>query len=169
MAPLHAATWGEINPELEGMMGMFDAVSGTSYFLVLILMSAGILTTMYMLVYERRREFGILLAVGTSPWRLFVNIVTEASMLSLLGVLAGSALGSVLVYLMCTYGIDLRWFTNERMDFAGMVLDTVLIGSASPRVFTEPALVVFCGVLFFSLIPALRVARMKAMDGITQG
>jgi len=169
LASLEALTWGEVNPELNNMMGMFDAVSGTSYFLVLILMSAGILTTMYMLIYERRREFGIMLAIGTSPMRLFVNIMTEAAMLSFLGVAVGTALGSVFVYLMTTYGIDLQWFTNERMDFAGMVIDTVLIGAASVRVFTEPAMVVFCGVLLFSLVPALRVARMRAMDGIGEG
>ena len=44
---------------------------------------------MMMSTFERRRELGMLLALGANPGRLFRMVATEAALLGALGVFAG--------------------------------------------------------------------------------
>ena len=54
-----------------------------------------ILLIMMMVVRERRREIGVLKAIGASNFRVVVQFVTEALVLTLLGTALGVAVGSI--------------------------------------------------------------------------
>ncbi len=164
-AALAVEPWWEVNPDVHTMLTMMDKASGFTYFLMLILMSTGILTTMFTVVFERKRELGVQAALGTSPWRIFYGSIAEASWLALLGVCLGTALGTVWVWLMTAYGIDLSGMSGT-MTAGGVDVGTVLKGKMTLRVFTEPALVVFFSTLFFALGPALKMARMKPVEAM---
>jgi putative ABC transport system permease protein len=53
----------------------------------------GILNTMTLTVYERTREIGLLMAVGWRRRRVLANVMLEGLVLSILGGIAGVALG----------------------------------------------------------------------------
>jgi putative ABC transport system permease protein len=159
LAGLAIEPWWEINPDIQSMLGMMDMASGFSYVLMLILMSAGILTTMFTLVYERRRELGVQAALGTSPGRIFAASMAEAVWLAILGVVVGTALGTVWSLLMTYHGIDLSGMSGN-ISAGGLTIDSVLKGKLTLRVFTEPALVVFSSTLLFALFPSLKMARL---------
>jgi len=55
----------------------------------------GVLNTMIMAVLERRREFGVLKAIGATRRFILTQILTEASMISLLGGVVGVILGLI--------------------------------------------------------------------------
>jgi len=165
VAGLEVAPWWDILPDLKGLFDMMDSVFGFIYLLMLLLMSGGVLSTTYTMVYERRREFGIQLALGTSPWRLFGSVMTESVWLALLSILVGTALGGLFVFLLCRYGIDLRRFSGA-FNMGAVQIDSVLVGRVSTKVFTEPAMVIFLGTIVFTFIPALRLARMKPIDAM---
>ena len=156
--------WWEVSPEIKTMLGMMDMASGFSYGLMLILMSSGILTTMFTVVYERKREIGVQSALGTPPWRVFAGSMAEAAWLALIAVIIGSALGTVWAWLMTKYGIDLSGMSGT-VDAGGIYMDK-LQGKMSVRVFTEPAMVVFFATLVFALFPSLRMARLKPMEAM---
>jgi putative ABC transport system permease protein len=160
--------WYDVLPEFKQMMDISGAWSGMLYMLMLIVLSAGILTTMYMVVLERRREFGVQLALGTRPGRLFRGVLLEALYIADLSAIVGLALGGLSVAYISTKGIDLSMFM-EGFEFAGAFIDNVYKGDASVKVFLEPTLVVYLGTLFFALWPSLKVARMKPLDAIRQG
>jgi ABC-type lipoprotein release transport system permease subunit len=166
-APPEVAPWWEISPELKAILDMWGGIMGFMYFLMLAIMSAGILTTLFMIIHERRREFGIQLSMGTSPVRLFSGVMVETVFLALLSVAAGSTLGGLWVWLLTEYGIDLRWFMGS-MQFGSITIDMLLKGAMEPRIFTEPATVVFLAALLFALTPARHVARMRPLDGIAE-
>jgi len=166
MGPVQVLPWWEVSPEIEQIMQMSEAWTGVLYMLMLVILSAGILTTMYMVVFERRHEFGILLALGTRPRRLFAELMLEALYIAGLSVMVGLAFGAVSVSLLVVYGLDLSMFM-EGFEFAGMFVENVYYGSAALEVFAEPTIVVFIGTILFALWPALRVARMKPLDGIS--
>lgn len=164
-AGLAVEPWWEISPDVHAMLGMMGKASGFMYVLMLILMSSGILTTMFTVVFERKRELGVQAALGTSPWRIFYGSIAEAAWLALLGVALGTVLGSVWVWLMTEYGIDLSGMSGT-MNAGGVDIGTVLRGKMSVRVFTEPALVVFFSTLVFALFPSLKMARMKPVEAM---
>jgi len=164
-ATLAVDPWWEINPEIKAMLAMADVASGFTYALMLILMSSGILTTMFTIVFERRRELGVQAALGTSPWRIFAGSMAEAVWLALLGVLLGTALGAIWSWLLTNYGIDLSGMSGT-FNAGGVDLGTQLKGKMTLRVFTEPAMVVFVATVLFALLPSFRMARMKPVEAM---
>jgi len=166
--PAEVLPWWEVAPDVGRMIDLLDLWSGIVYLLMLVVLSAGILTTMFTVVLERRHELGVLLALGERPSLLFVGVMLEALLLALLAVAAGLMVGAVAVAWLVVYGLDLRWLIGG-YSVAGLLVSAIYHGSWAARVFWQPALVVFVGTVFMALWPALRVARMKALDAIRQG
>jgi ABC-type antimicrobial peptide transport system permease subunit len=67
--------------------------------MALIVGGLGMMNTMVMSVFERTREIGVLRALGWRKWRVLWMIVREAIALSLLGSVAGVAIGVILGWL----------------------------------------------------------------------
>ncbi len=161
-------TWWEVSPELKQTLDISSSWTSVLNLLMLIILSAGILTTMYMVIFERSREFGVRLALGATPGELFSGLMVEALMISGLACTLGLIAGAVLVSLLVNVGVDLSWLVGG-IDFAGLYIENVYRGSTAPRVFIEPTVTVFIGTILIALWPSLKVARMKAVDAIKQG
>ena len=168
LGPIAVQTWWEVLPDIKQMIDMTGAWNGVLYMLMMVILSAGILTTLFMAVFERRREFGIQLALGTRGVTLFWAVMLEALFIALLSAALGLAFGGAIVAYLVRHGLDLSWLMGG-FDFAGMFIENVYRGSAAPRVFVEPTLVVMTATMLFALWPAAKVARMRALDGIRQG
>lgn len=162
---LAVESWAAIAPDVKAMLGMMDMASGFTYALMLILMSSGILTTMFTVVFERRRELGVQSALGSSPWRIFAGSMTEAVWLAALSVGLGLAVGGVWAWLLTTYGIDLSGMSGN-LSAGGLTIDSVLKGEMTVGVFVEPAMVVFVATMLFALLPSIRMARMKPVEAM---
>lgn len=160
--------WWDVAPDVKRMIDLANIWNAILYLLMLVILSAGILTTMFMVVLERRHEFGVRLALGAEPFPLFLGVMLEALLLAALAVAAGLAVGALAVWGLVAYGIDLRWLIGG-YSVAGLLVSAIYYGSWAPHVFYEPALVVFVGTVAMALWPAVRVARMKALDAIRQG
>ncbi len=90
---LDVSAWPELVPELVTIIDMNRYVSLILLILVFIAAAAGIANTTLMATFERKREFGMLLALGASPGRVVGMVVFEALMLGVIGVLLGSGIG----------------------------------------------------------------------------
>jgi len=55
----------------------------------------GVLNTMIMAVLERRKEIGVMKAIGATSWRVLRQIMTESILISMLGGIIGLALGTL--------------------------------------------------------------------------
>jgi putative ABC transport system permease protein len=168
VGPVVVQTWWEVLPDIKQLIDMTGAWNGVLYLLMMVILSAGILTTLFMAVFERQREFGIQLALGTRGRTLFGAVMLEALFIALLSAALGLAFGGLIVTYLVQHGLDLSWLMGG-FDFAGMFIENVYRGSATPRVFLEPTLVVVTATVLFALWPAVKVARMRALDGIRQG
>jgi len=157
--------WYDVSPEIAQMFAMVDSWNGLLYLLMLTILSAGILTTLFMVVFERQREFGVQLALGARGRSLFAGIMCEALFIGLLATAIGLAVGGTCVAYLTLWGLDLS-FIVDGFEFNGMFIENVYKGSASLKVFVEPTVVVLVGILLFALWPAVRVARMKALAAI---
>ncbi len=165
---LEVLPWWELLPDIKQMIDISRSWTWLFYLMMLVVLSAGILTTMFMVIYERKREFGIQLAIGTSPGYLFASVVTEALFLALLSSGIGLIGGGIGVAALVLHGIDLTWLVGG-YEIGGLFIENAYRGSAAPKVFLEPTIVVFLGTILFSLWPALKVGRMQPLDGIREG
>jgi putative ABC transport system permease protein len=63
----------------------------------------GVMNTMFMTVMERRREIGVMKAIGATTTTILVQIMEESAMLSLVGGVVGLALGYASMSLITQY------------------------------------------------------------------
>ena len=116
VASLHAADladnlgvydWSELTPGLKESIQL-DLVSGLIMYVILILVVAfSIVNTFLMAVFERTREFGVLLALGTAPGRLMKVVLMESAMMTALGIAAGMIGGALVTLWVQSHGISL--------------------------------------------------------------
>jgi ABC-type lipoprotein release transport system permease subunit len=104
---LEVLPWQELAPELAASVDASAAMGLVVVLIVFIAAASGVSNTMLMATFERRRELGMLLALGTTPWRLIRMILTEAVVLGLLGVVLGSIAGGLLVHWMGASGVSM--------------------------------------------------------------
>ncbi|ENM5764721.1 ABC transporter permease [Vibrio mimicus] len=151
--PLSAIMPGVALHELWGMMSVAEqALMAVSIFVVIAGL-LGMLSSLLTSLQERRREMSILRAMGARPHHVFALLVSEASVLTLLGI----ALGVSMLYLLLAmaapmiasqYGIQIaltgltpyEWQLLGCVQLAGMVI---------------------------GFIPALRAYRQSLSDGMT--
>lgn len=153
--------WRDLLPGMQAAMDSDRA--GNIVFLVVILLVAtlGGVNAMLMTVMERRRETGVLLALGTTPGRVVGELLWESTLQAILGVSAGLALALLTVQAFGDSGIR---FTDQPMEFAGAVFDSIhpLINW---RTYWYASVILFVSSLA-GLWPALRIARMTPLEAL---
>ena len=80
-------TWQQLLPEVEQGIELDRVSSAILYYLLLILVSFAVLHTFVMVIFERTREFGMLMALGLRPWRIIGQVQIESLFRSFIGVL----------------------------------------------------------------------------------
>jgi ABC-type lipoprotein release transport system permease subunit len=158
-------SWRTLMPALSDMLAMAD---GAMWILGAVFFTAaglGVMNTMLMATYERIREFGVLKALGASPIRIVLDVVTEALLLAFAGTLVGAAVGLAASQLLARHGINTARYAGET-SFAGVAFDP--IWRAAPNYGdAAQAIVLMCVIaVATSLYPALLAARLKPVDAM---
>jgi ABC-type lipoprotein release transport system permease subunit len=162
-----AVPWFELQPDLAGFIAM--KVGGAKFVMLLlaVLVAAGIFNTLFVGVMERLREFGIMLAIGFSPGKLFQLVMTESLWLAVVG-LAGAAVVTTPVYLyLASTGIDVSALLPEgNTEIAGVGFSTIMkVGIYGENLFliVGSALV---AVMLSGLYPAWKAGHADPVETI---
>ncbi|MCG6893060.1 MAG: FtsX-like permease family protein [Desulfobacteraceae bacterium] len=156
--------WKELVPGLLQAIKM-DLIIGFIFYLILIVVVAfSILNTFLMAIFERKREFGVMMAMGTTPGRLTRLLIYESAAMTILGSAAGILVGSLLTCYFQMHGIVVpgaeefaRQFGLPERIYPQLSLLSVSIGAGIVLVIT----------LVTAAYPALRVQRMKPLEALT--
>jgi ABC-type lipoprotein release transport system permease subunit len=95
---LNIMTWKEIQPDLGMMAGYMNAMLYIFIVIILLALGFGIVNTMLMVVLERVRELGMLMAVGMNRSRVFRMIMLETIFLSITGAIMGMIISSLVIW-----------------------------------------------------------------------
>ncbi len=167
----HAATtdevvleWPALIPDLQQSI-MLDQASGTIMYGVLAaVVTIGVLNGFLMIVFERTREFGMLLAMGMRARTVVGMLQLEAGALGMLGCLLGLAVGVPLVIWVGHVGIPLGVETGAAMR-AFHVADR-LYPTLEGVVALKPIVLMLCCTQVAALLPALRVLRIQPVEAL---
>ncbi len=150
-----AEGWKKLMPDLASMIGMFDfsmLIVAVILFSVAIL---GVINAMFMSIYERTYEFGVMLAIGTRRYSLFKLILAEGLILSLISLMFGSIIGAIVTVIMSHVGID-----YGSMEISGVALAEVLRPQLATSQFIIFPVAVFLMTMVASVYPAIHAARI---------
>ena len=156
-----AVSWAVLLPQLRGVL---DLVWVSLAFMAAILFGVvafGIINTLFMSIYERMFEFGVLRAVGTRPSGVRRLIVLEAGALALLSVGMGTALGLLLTFVVSKTGIDYRG-----IEFAGTAFYDLLYPVLQVRQFVIYPLAVLGFTLLVGTYPARVAGKLRVADAL---
>lgn len=159
---LEALTWNEMLPEFKNTIAQKQKSQRVLDWIVFFLVGLGVLNAMTMATFERTREFGVMLALGTRPWRIVVGVVVEALLQGALGLLAGVAI--VVVVLFFFGRVSLPGLSDS--DIMGIRMPGVLTITPAWGSIGEIAITVFCTMLVGGIVPALRAARLRPIDAM---
>jgi len=118
------------------LIGLFDSVKQTLILITGIAIVVGVLTTMNtmtMAVYERKREIGLLRALGSTRREVFRLFVSESVLVSLAGGVVGLALGYAASFLLPrTSGFGIQATPHFKLAYVGIcLLVAVAVGTLS--------------------------------------
>ncbi|WP_298835414.1 ABC transporter permease [uncultured Piscinibacter sp.] len=161
---LAVVPWPELLPAVEQMIGLDKAIRAVVVGLFLTVVALAVMNTVVMSVTERTREFGVLMALGTTPAAVVRMVLYETAALMVLASVLGYALGAALVGYFGRFGLDLSGL------FAGYDTIPGLTGITYPRLVLSsivlPGVALFAASVLVSLLPASRAARLDPAQAI---
>jgi len=156
--------WKEMMPALVQQIES-DRAGGYIFMAILyMIILFGILGTIMMMIAERRRELGVMMAVGMKRLKLATVIVIETFFIGVLGAVTG-ILGSIpIVGYYVNNPIPLEGQTAEVMESYGW--EPFMFFSSEPRIFYLQAIIVFILTVVVAIYPATKIFTMKEINAL---
>ena len=160
-----AEPWTDFRAELQEYAALADAGNTIIVFIVFIMAIFGVANTLLMSTYERRREFAVVSALGTSRGSIARTVVFEGLVLGILGL----TFGAVLTW------PTMVWLHNDPIDLSRLVGDITMAGSLVRPVITVDysvdgpvisAVALFVTSLVAAVFPAYRAVRIPPADAL---
>jgi lipoprotein-releasing system permease protein len=157
-------TWTEMQPEIVQLIES-DRGSGLIMLGILYLVIAfGMFSVVIMMVKERRREFGIVHAIGMQKNKLVLLVFFETILIGLIG----CVIGLVISYIFCLYfyynPIPLTGEMATLSEQYGM--EPYMFFSMKPWLFYSQMIIVFVLSVFISVFPVRSINRLKITKAI---
>lgn len=157
-------TWKDMMPELDQFI---EADSTAHYIIVGVLyfiISFGLFGTLLMMIFERKHELGILIAIGMKKHLLAFILLLESAMISLIGCFTGIIAGFLVI----------KWFTAYPIHFTGELkevyedygIESIIYFSSHEKIFIVQTLIVLLLSILLAFYPGYKVMKLKPVEAI---
>ena len=156
-----ALGWPGLFPELKAMFAWSQYTILFISIILFAIIALGIVNTLFMALYERMFEFGVLRAIGTRPFSIWKMILSEAGSLAILSIGLGMVLGFAVTFVFTRIGIDYRG-----IEMGGMTVQDLIYPILHIRQFIVYPVWVLIFTIIVGIYPATYAARLKPADAM---
>ena len=127
-----------------------------SLLIIVLVVAIGVFNTVLMSVLERRREYGVLKALGTRPRQVVSLVLLEVMILALLSLIPGILVGIGANAWLSDHGLGL----GTSITYGGITFDRY-VSDLNPTMFLIPMATILITAFLVGLFPALMAARTE--------
>jgi len=164
-AELQVLPWYEIEPLARTLRQIQDKFLVFWFGIVVVAISIGLTNTLFMALFERVREIGLVQALGMRPWQIVIEVLCESLILLVVGMLLANA-SALLLFAFVKNGIDLSIFA-QGTGFIG--IRSVVIPQLLPADWIKANLLVLAVGMISSFYPAWKGSRLVPAHAMTRG
>ncbi len=133
----------------------------------MLLVAAGIFNTLFVSVMERVREFGVMLAIGFSPARLFGLVMFESLWLALVGLALGAVVTAGPYWYMAEVGVDIAaQLEISGPEVAGVAMTPIMHAGIYLDHLVTIVLAALAATLLSGVYPAWSAGRVAPVESI---
>ncbi len=158
---LEIQNWTELSPEAGSLISAMNQYLYIFVFIILLALCFGIINTMLMVVMERVKELGMLMAVGMNKARIFFMIMLETVYLSITGGFVGLIFGYVVSKYFEKAGLNL-YFWKEAYTSVGY--SSVIYLKIDLNMLIITGIMVIVTGIFSALYPAYKALKLNPAE-----
>ena len=156
-------SWRDVSPDLAFANDMMASYMYIFMGIIMLALLFGIVNNMLMAILERKRELGMLMAVGFNKKKLFSMILIETIFLGLVGTPIGILLGSLTIEIFAAKGLDLS-IVGQGLESFGMT--TIIYPEIDPSYYGGISIMVFVTAVIASIYPAIKALKLNPVEAI---
>lgn len=162
-------TWEDLTGDLKALMAQNDVMLGFFYFIIVLIAFLGLLNSILISVWEKRKNIGTLRAIGFYDKEIIQLFLYEGLWIGIIGSVIGVILGVLVNIPLTTIGINYGVLTQmgdgSSVDL-GIYLPPIIRSTWNPLFFITPLIVVPFSSMLISYIPAKKSITMSIVDCI---
>jgi len=156
-----ARGWQEIIPELYQGIRADDLGGLAMMALLVVLILFSIANTFSMMVFERTREFGMLLSLGMRPWAIIRQVQFEAMGIWLIGAVIATILNVAITYYGVVVGVPVPAEINEMFQGFYFVFPERFYPAFSWGSVVAAPLIFLIGIQVAALVGAIKILWLE--------
>ena len=158
-------SWDQLQPLLATMSSTMEVSNLVMLFIFVLAMGFAIVNILLMSLFERTREFGVLMAVGMQKQKILALISFESTLLGLVGATLGLIFSLLLVSILQKTGINLEMLSDGLNSFG---LDTLLFPSLTSKDYFTIFITIVLTSFLAGLYPAWQILKQKPVDAMAE-
>lgn len=159
-------TWRETAPELDAAVRVDNLGSYLFNTVLLAIVSLSVLEALLVSVLHRRREFGVLRAMGLSARETGVVVLGEGLMLAGASGALGMAVGLGLIAVLGHTGLDLTAAFGDQLSISGALVSPVIHPTVQPARAWQGTIVVLVLGTLSSIYPMWQASRIDVASAM---
>jgi len=155
--------WSKIQPYISFLTSYMDIMMGVFMLIILGALGFGIVNTMLMVILERTKELGMLMAIGMTKKRVFIMIMLETIFLALVGAIIGELLSMILINYYGVNGIDISSM-SEGLESVGY--SAITYPALEAFRYLQITIMVLITGIFASIYPAIKALKLNPAEAL---
>jgi putative ABC transport system permease protein len=156
---IKARRWFEMATFYKSVVQLYNAIFGFLGVIIFVIVVLSSSNTMMMSIFERTKEIGTQLAVGTSPFRLMINFLYEGLIVGA----SGGGVGLIIAFLLATL-INASGITMPAPP--GSTRGYPLIVDSVPSLYVGVFFLITVTTVIATIFPAYKASRLKIVDAL---